>query len=71
MERKTKGEYHLLINEMKRFDKEYFFKNFLMSPTKFEELLSLLAPRIVKSSYKREAIIPGERLCVTLRYLVT
>ena len=70
-DRKTKGEYHLLIKEMKTFDKEYFFQNFRMTPTKFEELLMLVTPKIIKSSTKREAITPGERLCVALRYLVT
>ena len=48
-----------------------FFCQFRMNPTKFEELLSYIAPEIMKSSEKREAISPSERLCVTLRYLVT
>ena len=58
---------------MNRYNKEYFFPNFRMSPTRFEELLALVAPRILKSSAKSEAIYiaPEERLCVTLRYLVT
>ena len=42
-----------------------------MNPTKFEELLSSVAPLIMKASEKRESIGPSERLCVTLRYLVT
>ena len=28
MDREKKGEYHLLVNEKKRYDKEYFFQNF-------------------------------------------
>ena len=42
-----------------------------MSQTKFEEPLSYVAPLIIKASEKREPIGPSERLCVTLRYLVT
>ena len=36
-ERKTKGEFHLLIKDLKLFDNEYFFKYFRMSPNKFED----------------------------------
>ena len=42
-----------------------------MSPAKFEELLNIVAPRIAKCSLQREPIGPSERLCCTLRYLVT
>ena len=42
-----------------------------MTPTKLEELLSWVAPKIEKSSVRREPIGPEQRLCVTLRYLVT
>lgn len=70
-ERKQKGEYHLLIKEMRLVDNELFFRQFRMNPTKFEELLSYVAPEIIKSSVKREPISPSERLCATLRYLVT
>ena len=66
-----KGEYHLLVNNLKLHDSELFFCQFRMGPTKFEELLSYTAPEIMKSSEKREAISPSERLCVTLHYLVT
>ena len=69
-ERKTKGEYHLLIKELQLYDHELFFKQFRMSPAKYEELLSYVGPRISKTS-KREPIGPSERLCVTLRYLVS
>ena len=34
-------------------------------------MLSFAAPLITKSSVKREAISADERLCITLRYLVT
>ena len=42
-----------------------------MTPSKLEELLIYVAPVILKSSMKREAISSSERVCVTLRYLVT
>ena len=38
--RKLKGEFHTLILEMKIFDSGCFFKQFRMTPTKLEELLS-------------------------------
>ena len=71
VERKIKGEFWLLIKDMELYDHEYFFKSFRMSPTSLEQLLSWIGPRIFKSSQRREAISPKERLCVTLRYLVT
>ena len=43
-----------------------------MSPSTFEELLSFVAPIIVKkSTVMRDPIGPSERLALTLRYLVT
>ena len=70
-ERCEKGEYHQLVREMKLFDKEYFLQHFRMSPDRFEELLKYVAPKITKFSLRRKPIGPSERLCVTLRYLVT
>ena len=70
-ERHTKGEYHHLIQEMKFYDHEFFFKQFRMSPSRFEELYQLVAPVITKCSIRKDPICPGERLCITLRYLVT
>ena len=42
-----------------------------MSVMQYEELLSMVAPKIQKSSEKRKCIGPSECLCVTLRYLTT
>lgn len=70
-ERKQKGEFHLLINELRIHDHEYFFKYFRMSPSKYEDLLKIVGPYITKSSVKREPIGPSEKLSVTLRYLIT
>ena len=57
-ERKLKGEFHTLIQDLKLFDTEYFFKQFQMTPTKLEELLSWVAPKIEKSSVRHELIGP-------------
>ena len=67
-ERQTKGEFHTLVADMKLFDHEYFQKQFRMSPTRLEELLGWITPRIINNSEKRQAIGPEERLYVTLRY---
>ena len=69
--RKLKGEFHTLILELKIFDSGYFFRQFRMTPTKLEELLSQVAPKIEKSSVRREPIGPEQRFCVKLWYLVT
>ena len=70
-ERKEKEEYRSLIKEMQVVDEMLFYQQVRMMPQKYETLLALVARRITKSSVKREAISPGERLSVTLRYLVT
>ena len=71
-ERKEKGEFHLLVRDLKLHDHEYFFKCFRMSPENFEKLTSWCSPYLVKATTRmREPISPSERLCVTLRYLVT
>lgn len=70
-ERKVKGEFHVLVQETKLFDHQMFFKMFRMLPPKFEELLRLVAPSLIKPLARREPIPPEEMLCVTLRYLVT
>ena len=70
-ERKVKGEFHCLVQEMKRFGHEFFCKHFRMLPSKLEELLGWVMPKITKSGVKRDPIGREERLCITLRYLVT
>ena len=68
-ERSTKGEFALLIHDLKLHDHEYFFKHFRMTPTRYEHLLSLIAPSITKNSLRREAIGASERLTVTLKFI--
>ena len=70
--RRTKGEYHTLINEMHLVDHSSFYKYFHMSPERFSHLLSLVGPSISHEITKlRKPISAGERLAITLRYLVT
>ena len=70
--RKEKGEFSLLVNDMRLFNEELFFRYFRMSPSSFETLLGWVAPLISKQQTNmREPICERERLCVTLRYLVT
>ena len=49
------------------------YKNFVrMGTVTFEDLLSVIAPRITyQDTVMRQAISPGERLAVTLRFLAT
>ena len=62
----------MLIKDLKLFDQEYFFRQFRMSPSVFELLLSMVGPRLKKTTTNmRDQISPSERLTVTLRYLVT
>ena len=69
---RTKGEYHTLINEMRLVDHSSFYKYFHMSPERFSHLLSLVGPSISREITKlRKPISAGERLAITLRYLVT
>jgi hypothetical protein len=70
-ERNTKGEFYLLVQDLRLYDEEYFFRYFRMSVIQYGELLAMVAPIIQKSSQKRECIRPNERLCVTMRYLAT
>ena len=71
-ERDLKGEYRLLVRDLRLYDEEMFFRYFRMMPTTYEILLRLVAPVIKKKSTKmREPIGVDQRLSVTLRYLTT
>ena len=63
---KRKGKHRLLSKEMQIFDEMLFYQQLRMTLQKYENLLIMVAPRITKSSVKREAISPGERLSVSL-----
>ena len=47
-------------------DHALFFAYFRMSPTKYEQIIAIVAPRIQKCSEKREPICPSERVSDTL-----
>ena len=70
-ERAQKGLFNILVKDLHLYDCEYFFRSFHMSPATFEILLSSVAPFIAKSSLRRAVATAAERLCVTMRYLVT
>ena len=71
-ERKKYGLYHILTDELRLFDKEYFFRFVRMTPQRFEHLLSLVGPHLQRTTTKmREPISPAERLVLTLRFLAS
>lgn len=52
---------HLLLEDLR------FQNYFRMSATQFENLLCMVAPRLIRQYVLREPISPAERLAVTLR----
>ena len=70
-ERKLKGEYALLVKDLKLFDNEYFFKYFRMDPITFEWLLQQVTPHIANFFIKTWSYWPSRAISATLRYLVT
>ena len=71
-ERKKYGLYHILTDELRLFDKEYFFRFVRMTPQRFEHWLSLVGPHLQRSTTKmREPISPAVRLVLTLRFLAS
>ena len=56
-ERKKYGLYHILTDELRLFDKEYFFRFVRMTPQRFEHLLSFVGPHLQRTTTKiREPI---------------
>ena len=77
--KKKYGLYHILTDELRLFDKEHFFRFVRMSPQRFrfvrmtpqrfEHLLSLVGPRLQRTTTKmRGPISPAESLVLTLRF---
>ncbi|KAK3931994.1 Protein ALP1-like [Frankliniella fusca] len=66
-ERKEKGAWYTLIPKLRAHDTEKFYEFFRMTPEAFDRLLKLVRPHLTKYSW-REAISPGERLAIALRY---
>ena len=65
--REQLGEFRL-VREMLNCDEELFFRSFRMTPSRFQELLSVVRHKIEHFS-NRSSISPAERLAVTLRFL--
>lgn len=64
--------YNTIQSELKIQDPMCFKTYLRMSPSTFEELLTLVGPDIQKQDTQlREAIPANERLALTLRFLVT
>ena len=62
------GTRKVSFKELKQFNHEFFFKQFRMIPKKLKNLLAMAAGlKIMRSSLRREAIGPREKLYVTLR----
>ena len=55
-----KVNFYTLVQDLKLFDSEYFFKQFRMTAGKLEEFPGWKAPRILKLNVKREAISPED-----------
>ena len=70
--RPAQGAYENLLREL-RLEDRCGYRNFIrMDPCSFDELLSLVAPRISKrDTICRLAIPAAERLTVTFRFLAT
>lgn len=60
-----------LVIEMQTTDREKFFNYFRMTPELFEELLTLIGPRIEKQELCRIPISSRTRLQLTLRWLAS
>ena len=48
-ERYTKGEFNLLVQDLRLFDDELFFRYVRMNATEYKQLLAMAAPEIQKS----------------------
>ena len=64
--------YHHLLQELRVSDLASYSNFLRMDVSTFEELVRVTAPAITyQDTNKQDAISPGERLAVTLRYLAT
>ncbi|KYN06577.1 Putative nuclease HARBI1 [Cyphomyrmex costatus] len=69
-ERYNHGFYHAIFPVI-TLEETRFRNYFRMTPTQFENLLSLVAPFITKQTVIREPISAAERLCLTIRFLAS
>ena len=59
-ERKEKGEFHLLVKDLKLFEHSFFFKYFRMNPCTYEKLLSWVGPFLKKARNKYAGVDWGQ-----------
>ena len=72
LRRKIDGAFHTIFKELKEQDSVGFKGYVRMGFDHFKELVHLLSPFLQKQDANiRECISPGERCCVTLRYLAS
>jgi hypothetical protein len=72
LKRNDLGAYETLLSELREEDQGSFLNFFRLSPGMFEWLLDQVQPYIQKQDTNyRQAISPGMRLAITLRYLAT
>ena len=70
----SKGEFHLLVNELRSFDHELFFVSFRMSQSSFGGLLSLVVPHIIRQTTRfRELVHPNDPcdVCAFIIVMIT
>lgn len=66
-QRLLKGQFHKIYEDL-RLDPKKFFNYFRMSCKTFDELLSIIGPRITyQNTTMRMSVSPKERLSVTLK----
>lgn len=70
--REERGAYYTIFKELAIEDSGRFAEYMRMPHGKFSELLNIIGPSVQKKdTVMRNAIPPGERLALTLRYLAT
>ena len=71
-ERREKGEYDLLLNQLRLEDVESFRRYLRMNTDTFQELMRLVGPKITKKRTNMREPIPAEaKLAITLRFMAT
>ena len=70
--RETKSMYHSLVAELRLEDSETLRQWIRLPREQYHELLQLVTPLIKKEdTHLRDAVTPGERLTLTLRFLAS
>jgi hypothetical protein len=72
LRRNDLGAYSTLLSELKTEDQSSFLNFLRLTPGLFEDLVEQVAPYIQRQdTCFRQAISPGMRVAITLRYLAT